>query len=254
MGQTALYERVGKVGIVKLNRPQVLNALNDELIVDFVSALRKAKGDKSARVIILKGEGRAFCAGADLKEGVKERTVADYMEHMDNIQEIGRLMLNMGKPIIGAIQSYAVGAGMEFAVNCDIRIAAENAVFYSPETSIGATVTTAATKLLPAVIGLGKAFEFFFTNRRLNAQEALEWNLVNKVVPPEELDKTAMEMAEKMAENYPIAMAQNRSSVYHGLGASMEEVFDEEASAAAISFAIGERMAGMKKPLGDKSK
>jgi enoyl-CoA hydratase/carnithine racemase len=254
MGQAVLYERVGKVGIVKLNRPQALNAVNDELILDFVSALRQARDDKEARAIILKGEGRAFCAGADLKEGVRERTLANYMSRADNIQEIGRLMLKMGKPIVGAIHGHAVGAGMDFAVNCDIRIAAENAVFYSPETNVGTTVTTAVTKLLPAVIGLGKAFELFFTNRRLNAQEALEWNLVNKVVPQEELDKTVMEMAEKMTENYPLAMAQNRASTYNGLGVSIEEAFDEEASAASISFAAGERMTGMKKPLGDKSK
>ena len=82
----------------------------------------------------------------------------------------------------------------------------------------------------------------------------MEWNLVNKVVPQEELDKTVMEMAEKMAENYPLAMAQNRASVYNGLGVSIEEAFDEESSAASISFAAGERMTGMKKPLGDKSK
>jgi enoyl-CoA hydratase len=252
MGQTVLYERAGKVGIVTLNRPQVLNAVNDDLIVDFVSALRKAKADKRARVIILRGEGRAFCAGADLKEGVKERPLADYQAHMDNIQEIGRLMLRMAKPIICSIKGYAVGAGMEFCINCDIRIAADNAIFYSPETYIGATVTTAATKLLPAVIGLGKAFEFFFTNRRLNAQEALEWNLVNKVVPLDELDKTVMEMAEKIAENYPLALAQNRASVYHGLGVSIEEAFDEEASAATISFASKERQKGMAKPLGKK--
>ena len=254
MGQTVLYERVGKIGIIKFNRPQVLNALNDDLIMDFVSALRQARDDSAIRAIILKGEGRAFCAGADLKEGVKERTIADYMDHMVNLQEIGRLMLKMDKPIIGAIHGYAVGAGMEFAINCDVRIAADNAIFYSPETAIGATITTAATKLIPAVLGLGKALEFFFTNRRLNAQEALDWNLVNKVVPLEELEKTAMEWAEKMADNYPLAMAQTRASVYNSLGVSIEEVFAEEASSATISFAVGERMTGMKNPLGDKSK
>jgi enoyl-CoA hydratase/carnithine racemase len=158
----------------------------------------------------------------------------------------------MGKPIIAAIHGYAVGGGMEFAVNCDIRIAAENAVFFSPETSIGATVTTAATKLLPAIVGVGRAFEMFFTNRRLGAQEALEWGLVNRVVRLEELDNVATEIAEKIADNYPLALAQNRASVYHGLTATIEDVFEEETSAAIISFAAGERKTGMKKPLEDK--
>jgi len=155
-------------------------------------------------------------------------------------------MLRMDKPIIGAIHSYAVGAGFEFACNCDIRIAAEGTQFFSPETNVGATVTTGATKLFPAIVGVGRAFEFFFTNRRLNAKEAEEWGLVNKVVPLEELDKTAMEMAEKIAGNYPLALALNRASVYHGLDASIEDVFDEEAQAGCISFASGERKTGMR--------
>lgn len=236
MAETVLYERVGKIGIIKLNRPQVLNAVNDELIEDFVTTLHKVKTDSEAKVIILKGEGRAFCAGADLKEGVIERSVEQYRHHVINLQEIGRLMMRMDKPIIGAIQGYAVGAGLEFACNCDIRIAAEGAQFFAPETSVGATVTTGGTKLLPSIIGLGRAFEFFFTNRRLGAKEAEEWGLVNKVVPLEGLDKGAMEMAEKIAENYPLALALNKASLYYGLGASLEDVFDEEAQAACVSL------------------
>lgn len=247
MGETVLYERVGKIGIIKLNRPQVLNAVNDELIEDFIDTLHKAKTDSEARVIILKGEGRAFCAGADLKEGVIERSMEQYRHHVINVQEIGHLMLRMGKPIIGAIQGYAVGAGLEFSCNCDIRIAAKGAQFFAPETSVGATVTTGGAKLLPSIIGLGRALEFFFTNRRLSAREAEEWGLVNKVVPLEELDKAAMEMADKIAENYPLALTLNRASVYHGLGVSLEDVFDEEAQAACVSFASGERKTGMKR-------
>ena len=247
MGETVLYERVGEIGIIKLNRPQVLNAVNDELIEDFIDVLHKVKTDTEVKVIILKGEGRAFCAGADLKEGVIERPVEQYRHHVINIQDIGRLMLKMEKPIIGAIHGYAVGAGFEFACNCDIRIAAEGAQFFAPETSVGATVTTGGTKILPSIIGLGRAFEFFFTDRRLGADEAEKWGLVNKVVPLEELDKAAMEMAKKIAENYPLALALNRASVYHGLGVSIEDVFDEETQAACVSFASGERKTGMKR-------
>lgn len=247
MANTVLYERQNKVGIIKLNRPHVLNAVNDELIEDFIAALQQAKDDAEARVVVVKGEGRAFCAGADLKEGVMERTMEQYRHHEIRLQEVGRLMLTMDKPIIGAIRGYAVGAGLEFACNCDLRIAAEGTLFFSPETSVGATVTTGGTKLLPHIIGVGRAFEIFFTGKRLEAKEAQEWGLVNKVVPSAELDRTAMEMANKLAENYPLALALNRASVYHGLGASLEEVFDEEAEAACISFASGERKTGMRR-------
>ena len=247
MGETVLYQRKDKVGVIKLNRPQVLNAVNDELVEDFIEALHKAKSDPEARVIILKGEGRAFCAGADLKEGVIERSMEQYRNHVIRLQEIGRLMLRIDKPMIGAIHGYAVGAGLEFSCNCDIRIAAEGTQFFSTETNVGATVTTGATKLIPGIIGIGRAFEFFFTNKRLDAKEAEEWGLVNKVVPLEELDKAAMEMAEKIAENYPLALALNRASLYHGLGASLDDVFDEEAQAGCISFASGERKTGMRR-------
>jgi len=247
MAGKVTYERIRKIGMIKFNRPNVLNAVNDELVEDFIEALNKAKNDPESRVIILKGEGRAFCAGADLKEAVTERTMEQYRNHVIRLQEIGQIMVAFDKPIIGAIHGYALGAGCEFAVNCDIRIAAEGSQFGFPETSVGASVTTAGTKMLPALIGVGRALELFFTGNRLDATKAAEWGFVNKVVALEDLDKTAMEMAEKIANNFPLALALNRASVYNGLGASFEEVLKEEAHAACVSFGSGERMSGMKK-------
>ena len=246
MGETVVYERTGTIGIITLNRPEVLNAVNGQLIEDFIEALKKAKEDREARVLILKGEGRAFCAGADIKEGVVERSIEEYRERVLKLQGIGRLFLELDKPVIGAIHGYALGAGCEFALNCDIRLAAEGAQFGFPETSVGATVTTAGTKVLPAVIGLGKAFEFLFTGERIEAKKGEEMGLVNRVVPLEELEKTAIELAERIAKNYPLALALTRRSVYRGLGASLEDVLMEEAEAACISFASGERKTGMK--------
>lgn len=246
MGETVIYERTGTIGIIKLNRPEVLNAVNGQLIEDFIEALKKAKEDREARVLILKGEGRAFCAGADIKEGVVERSIEEYRERVLKLQGIGRLFLELDKPVIGAIHGYALGAGCEFALNCDIRLAAEGAQFGFPETSVGATVTTAGTKALPAVIGLGKAFEFLFTGERIEARKGEQMGLVNRVVPLEELEKTAIELAERIAKNYPLALALTRRSVYRGLGASLEDVLMEEAEAACISFASGERKTGMK--------
>lgn len=246
MGETVIYERTGTIGIIKLNRPEVLNAVNGQLIEDFIEALKKAKEDREARVLILKGEGRAFCAGADIKEGVVERSIEEYRERVLKLQGIGRLFLELDKPVIGAIHGYALGAGCEFALNCDIRLAAEGTQFGFPETSVGATVTTAGTKSLPAVIGLGKAFEFLFTGERIEARKGEQMGLVNRVVPLEELEKTAIELAERIAKNYPLALALTRRSVYRGLGASLEDVLMEEAEAACISFASGERKTGMK--------
>lgn len=248
MGPNVLYE-AGDVGIIKFNRPQALNAVNDGLIEDFLSALEAARNDGEAKVVILTGEGRAFCAGADLKEGVEERTVEQYRDHIMRIQDVGRAILRLEKPLIAAIRGYALGAGCEFALNCDIRIAAEGTKFGFPETSVGATVTTAGTKLLPLVVGLGRAKQMFLTGEFVDAQQALEWGLVNQVVPPEELEKAAMEMARKIAENYPLALKLNRATVDYGLGASVEDVFIYEEQTACISFASAERQTGMRDKL-----
>jgi enoyl-CoA hydratase len=251
MAGTVLYERKGNVGIIKFNRPQVLNAVNDELIEDLIDALNEAKDDAESRVLVIKGEGRAFCAGLDLKESVIERTMEQHRQHTIRIQEVGRIMATFDKPIIGAIRGYALGAGCELALNCDIRIAAVGTKFGFPETSVGATVTTAGTKLLPAVIGLGRAMELFFTSEFVDADKAAEWGLVNKVVPIKKLDEVTMEIAEKIASNYPLSLALTRASIYNGLSASLDDVFREEANAACVSFGSRERFTGMKKSKAD---
>ena len=138
------------------------------------------------------------------------------------------------------------GTHWEFALNCDIRIAAEGAQFGFPETSVGATVTTAGTKLLPAIIGLGRAFKFLFTGERIDASKGEEMGLVDRVVTLEELEKTALELAERIAKNYPLSLALTRHSVYRGFGTSIKDILIEEVEAACISFASGERKTGMK--------
>ena len=239
MGETVDYERSGKVGVIKLNRPHVLNAINEELVRDFIGSLQEAKYDPESLVIILKGEGRSFCAGADLKE-IKERSIAEYREHTNKMQEITRLIWNMDKPVIAAVRGYALGGGCEFALCCDIRIAAEGANFGFPETSVGAVVTNAGTKTLPALIGLGRAREYFYTGEWIDAKKGEEWGLVNKVVPPEELDNAAMEMAEKILKNYPLAIKLNRAAVNFALSASIDEVLIHEAQDSIASHAAGD--------------
>ncbi len=245
MANTVLYESKGKVSIIKLNRPKSLNAMNDELIEDLISALQKAEADPEVRVAVVKGEGRAFCAGADLRDQVSDRTLFQYREHAIRLQEIGRLMLSMDKILIASIHGYAVGAGLELACNCDFRIVAEGTQMFSTETNVGATVTTGVTKLLPAIIGLGRAFDIFVTNEKMDATKAKEWGFANRVVPLDELEKATMELANKVAENYPLSLAFTRHSLYHGLGVTMEDVFHEETLAACVSFMSKERMTGM---------
>jgi enoyl-CoA hydratase len=244
VGDTVLYEKKGNIGFVKLNRPEVLNAENDQLIIDFVTALNKARWDDT-RVVILKGEGRAFCAGADLKEGSKPRSVEDEFSHAERVQEISRLMANMGKPMIAAVKGYAMGGGCEFALGCDIRIAAEGTVFGFPETTVGATVTNMGNQSIARLIGMGRAKELVFTGRRIDAKKAEEWGLVNKVVPLEELDKAAIEMAKEIAAKDPLGIKLARLMLDTGADVDLETVLRIETLAAVTSFAGGARQKDM---------
>ena len=251
MGNAVLYEKKGNIGIIKLNRPEVLNAENEALIRDFLTALRTAREDET-RVIILKGEGRAFCAGADVKEGAIPRSVEYEFNYVEQVQEVSRLMANMGKPMIAAVQGYALGGGCEFALGCDIRIAAEGAKFGFPETTVGATVTNIGTQNLPRLIGMGRAKELVYTYRKVDAKEAEAWGLVNKVVPPDELDKAAMEMAEEIASRDPLGIRLARLSLDTAAEVGFEAVLRLETLAAVTSFASGVRQEGMKEAIKKK--
>jgi len=252
MGENVTYEKKGKVGIIKLNRPEVLNAINDALIEDFLSVFRMAQEDDT-NVIILKGEGRAFCAGADVKEGSQPRSMEDYFNHALHMQDMTRLMANSTKPVIAAVHGYALGGGCELALGCDIRIAAEGTKFGFPETTVGATVTNAGLQNLPRLIGMGRAKELIYTGRRLDAKEAEAWGIVNKVVPAEELDKVNMELAEEIASHDPLGITLARLCLDSGAEASFETLLRLETFAAATSFASGERQTGMKQAIKKES-
>ena len=245
MKQDVLYEVDGDVAIIKFNRPHVLNAVNEGLARDLVAALDAARDDASVRVVVLKGEGRAFCAGADLKEGAKERPPEQYREHVARLQRVAHLVVGLGKPIIAAVQGYALGAGCEFAMVCDIRIAADDARFGFPETSVGATVTTGGTKILPQLIGAGKAKELLFTGDMIEAREAERIGLVNVVVPLKDLNQAAMEMARKIASKFPLSIKLTRACVDSAFESSLSAVLEAELEAACVSFLSGDRRVGM---------
>ena len=126
---TVLYGNRDNIGIITLNRPERLNAINVSLLRDFMTQLDYARKDKKAEVIILSGAGRAFCAGEDLKETAAEKDIETWVEETERLQDIQRMIMRLGKPLIAAVAGYAVGGGCEFAMSCDIRIASEDAVF-----------------------------------------------------------------------------------------------------------------------------
>jgi enoyl-CoA hydratase len=181
-------------------------------------------------VVILTGAGRAFCAGEDLKETSAGKSFEDWMEETDGLQEVQRVVMDLGKPLIAAVRGYALGGGCEFALSCDIRIAAEDAQFGFPETEVGLTITTAGTKLLAQIVGLGKAKELVFTGDYINAQEAMRIGLANSLASAERLLDEALSMAHRIAEKSCLSLKLSRIAIDQGLHASFEQTLELEAS------------------------
>ena len=227
---TVLYEKKQNIAIITLNRPQRLNAITQELLAGLIAQIETARKDEGVVVVILTGAGRAFCAGEDLKETSAGKTFEQWVAETDGLQEVQRVILELGKPLIAAIPGYALGGGCEFAMSCDIRIAAEEAKFGFPETEVGLTITTAGTKLLSQIVGLGKAKELVFTGEFVDAHEALRIGLVNKVVAAEDLLEEALSLAHKIGQKSPLALRLSRIAIDQGLHSSFEQTLELEAS------------------------
>jgi len=247
--KAVLYSRDGNVGIITLNRPERLNAINGELLKDFIEQLEAAREDKQTVSVILTGAGRAFCAGEDLKESSAGKSFETWIEETEGLQEIQRMIMGLGKPLIGAIRGYALGGGCEFTMSCDIRIAAEDVKFGFPETEVGLTVTTAGTKLLTQIVGLGKAKELVFTGEFVDAQEALRIGLANKVVSTDRLMDEALGMAKKIGEKSPLALKLSRTAIEQGLHSSFEQILEIEANHLLICISAQNQKEFMEKKL-----
>ena len=228
--KTVRYEKTDNVAIITLNRPERLNAITRELLAGLIDQLETARKDDEVAAVILTGAGRAFCAGEDLKETSAGKTFEQWVEETDGLQQVQRVILGLGKPLIAAIPGYALGGGCEFALSCDIRIAAEEAQFGFPETEVGLTITTAGTKLLSQIVGLGKAKELVFTGDFFDAREALRIGLANQVVAQENLLEAALALARKISEKSPLALKLSRIAIDQGLHSSFEQTLELEAS------------------------
>jgi enoyl-CoA hydratase len=229
--KAVLYDKKRNVGIITLNRPERLNAINQDLLRGLIENLEAAGQDKEIVSVILTGSGRAFCAGEDLKETSAGKCFDDWIAETDGLQDVQRVILALGKPLIAAVRGYALGGGCEFALSCDIRIVAEDAKFGFPETEVGLTVTTAGTKLLTQIVGLGRAKEMVFTGDMIDSREALRIGLANRVVADDEsLLDTALGMAQRIGEKSPLALKLSRIAIDQGLHSSFEQTLELEAS------------------------
>ena len=241
-----IYEKEEGIATIKLNRTKVLNAMNKQLWLDFQVALEDVKSDPEIKALIVTGEGRAFSTGADLKES-KDRSIEDYRDYLVELQEATRKIIRFEKPIIAAINGYALGSGYELALACDIRIAAEEAQIGSPEARVTSSVTGGAMRLVQDLIGPGKAKELLFTAEYIDGKEAERIGLVNKAVPLEQLMEEAKEMARKIAKNSSFSIKMIKTGLNMARGeVSLEALMDYEVEACLACVSTKERQDSLK--------
>jgi enoyl-CoA hydratase len=238
--ECVIYEKKGSVAVIKLNRPGVLNAMNKQLWLDLREALQAARDDEAVGAVIITGEGRAFSTGADLKDS-KGRSLKDYRDYLEHLQEISREIIRFPKPTLAAINGYALGSGYELALACDIRLAAESAKMGSPEARVSSSVTGGALRLLQDLVGPGKAKELLFTCEYIDGREAQRINLVNRAVPDERLMEEAMAMAEKIAGNSLFSMRLIKKGLAMAGEVSLEALMDYEIEACLATVSTENR-------------
>jgi enoyl-CoA hydratase len=228
--ENILIERDGATAIITINRPKVLNALNTRTLDELRRAILEIKQDEDVRVVILTGAGeRSFVAGADINE-LAVQTAAGGREHALAGQHVFDLIENLGKPVIAAINGYALGGGCELAMACTLRLAADGARLGQPEIALGLIPGYAGTQRLPRLVGRGKAMEMILGGAPISADEALRIGLVNRVVPAAELMAEARTLAGQLAKNAPIAMRYIINAVTKGVEMPFAEACQYEAT------------------------
>lgn len=211
-----ILEQDQNIAVIKLNRPKALNALNSETLKEINDAIEIIEKDESIYTVIITGEGKAFVAGADISE-MKDLNSIQGREFGILGNKVFRRIETLKKPVIAAVNGFALGGGCELSMACDIRIASVKAKFGQPESGLGITPGFGGTQRLARLVGEGVAKELIFTCDIIKADEALRIGLVNKVVEQEELMNEAMNMAKKIANNAPKAVAFCKEAINNGI-------------------------------------
>ncbi|SMO33880.1 short chain enoyl-CoA hydratase [Thalassovita litoralis] len=221
---TVLCEQTGGVMVITLNRPQAMNALSVQLRAELAAALRTAEADDSVRVIVLTGAGdRAFSAGLDLKEISSDPSKLRGASTAEVADNPANALMDCRCPIIAAVNGFAITGGLELAMACDVLIASENASFGDTHAAVGVMPGWGLSQRLSRIVGPSRAKEMHFGCKRIDAQTALDWGLVNRVVPQADLMPLAMELAESFAAHDPVIMREMKRVVDRGYDMPMGE-------------------------------
>jgi 2-(1,2-epoxy-1,2-dihydrophenyl)acetyl-CoA isomerase len=248
---TIIFERVKGVGIITLNRPERLNAMSPEMYPEIHAAIQEVAKDKTVKVLVLTGAGRAFCVGGDFR-GDTESLSAPLMQNVigdpAGAAEVVRsytkptslALQRLDIPTIAMVNGVANGAGFSWAQACDLRVGSENARFRSTWNILGLAPAFGDSWLLPRIVGLGRALDIIMTGRWVDAEEALQMGLLNRLVPAGKLKEETMRMAEQLAQRSGTAHKLCKTSVYFDLNVDFESALDVLALAQALAFTTQE--------------
>lgn len=238
-----LTETRGRVGLITLNRPQALNALNNQLVRELMDALETYDKDDNIGAMVLTGSQKAFAAGADIKE-MADKSIQQMMDG-DSIAVFSRI-LTIRKPVIAAVSGYALGGGCEVAMSCDMIVASETARFGQPEITIGVIPGAGGTQRLTRAVGKARAMEMILNNRTLSAQEALQFGLVNRVVPIERYLDEALKLADEIASRAPLAIRAAKKMINQAYERTLTDAIQAERQEFYNLFATEDQKEGMK--------
>jgi len=242
--ENVVYENRGAIAYVTVNRPKVLNALNHQTWADLRTAFEDGRDDAEVRGLILTGAGdKAFIAGADISE-LAHVTAVEAEQSSSFGQAVLNLIENLGKPVIAAINGFALGGGCETAMACTIRIAAENAKFGQPEVKLGLLPGGGGTQRLPRLVGKGRALQLILSGETISASEAYRIGLINEIVPAADLIARAEAILKQIFANAPIAVKYSIDAVNKGLETSQAEGFALEASFFGLCAATEDKKEG----------
>lgn len=242
--QNLIIEKQEQVCIVRINHPEALNALNSVILKELEQAFDVIARDEETDVVILTGEGRAFVAGADISE-MSVMKAAEGKRFGCLGAEVFRKIELLEKPVIAAVNGFALGGGCELAMACDIRIASSKAKFGQPEVGLGIIPGFSGTQRLPRIVGVAKAKELIYTAGVIPAEEAYRIGLVNKVVEPEELMKEAMAMAVIIASNAQLAVRYAKEAINRGIETDIDTGIGLENALFGLCFATQDQKEGM---------
>lgn len=238
-----IVSKEGRLGIIQLNRPTVLNALNLELLTELVRALEELDNDQTVNVIVLTGGEKAFAAGADILEMSQTKTAA---EIIDKRFELWQQISKTAKPIIAAVNGYCLGGGNELAMSCDITIASTNAVFGQPEVNLGLIPGAGGTQRLTRIVGKSRAMQIILTGKSISAKDALRIGLVCKIVPTQKLMKEVKKIANEIASKPAISVRSAKKAILQAHESTLDIGLEYERKLFQVVFATNDSKEGIR--------